>query len=528
MAIAREAYETLASIVGSKYISEDPVVMEAYCGGRMGHGKDTCVDRVMNKLPTCVILPRTTKEVQAVVKVANRYKVPFLPASTYWVTHCAAKRDDQMIIDLKRMNTLEIDEKNMYAVVGSGVIYSQLQEEAMKRGLYTTTPGGGAQVSVLANHLVWGLSPLSFRNGLPTRRILGVEWVLPDGEIVRLGSLSMGDDPYWGEGPGPDLRGMLRGWIGWFGSLGVVTRMAVKLLPFQPERLEMDGISPDTHLVFPTNRMRWYNFRMPDRRSMVECMYEMGRCEISAASTKVPIFWRYIARSKTKEDFWYQWGTDQARKDAENDHILRVMIIGFTSEAQLEYEERVLMDIVVGKFGGKAGRTRQTDESWIKNADSAGMWWMTGGYVSVEGMVDTIDAAVKGGEALAERKKDYTPPLMEDYGDPGWFQVSELGHMGYLEHLSYFDPDDNEENIHKFDEWVYLTIPKEDIKLGLYNAFKIYESPLELTGKAYGPNVRNWMKKAKKIFDPNTLANPPVPADVDELVEKVDWLKKDW
>ena len=525
MAIPREAYQTLESIVGSRYISEDPVVMEAYCGGRMGHGKDLAVDREMNKIPGCVVLPRTTKEVQALVKVANRYKIPYLPASTYWVTHCAAKRDNQMIIDLKRMTNLEIDEKNMYADLESGVIYSQLQEEAMKRGLYITTPGGGAQVAVIPNHLTWGLSPLNYRNGLPARRILGVEWVLPDGEVLRLGSLSQDKDPFWGEGFGPDLRGLLRGWTGWFGAMGIVTRMAVKLLPFQPERLEMSGITPDTTLLLPVNRMKWYNFKMPDRKSLVEAMYEIGRSEIGAAATKVPIFWRYIARSKSKEDFWEQWGSDQAKNEVETNHILRVLLIGYTSEAQLAYEERVLMDIIK-EYGGQMGKTRQSDESWIKNADAAGMWWMTGGYVSVEVTVDTIDCAVKGGEALAELKRKYTPPLMEDYGDPGWFQVSELGHNGYLEFLTYYDPDDAE--MHRTDEWVYIAVPKEDIRVGLFNGFKIYESPLELTGAAYGPNVHHWMKKVKQVFDPNGLSNPPVPADVDELIGKVDYLNKDW
>jgi hypothetical protein len=115
---------------------------------------------------------------------------------------------------------------------------------------------------------------------------------------------------------------------------------------------------------------------------------------------------------------------------------------------------------------------------------------------------------------------------MEDYSDPGWFQVAELGHNGYLEFLTYFDPDDKD--ITKTDEWIYVAVPKEDIRVGLFNGFTIYESPLELSGPAYGPNVHHWMKKTKAIFDPNSLSNPPVPADVDELVDKVDWLEKDW
>ena len=104
--------------------------------------------------------------------MAYRYKVNYVPASTFWISHCAAKRPNSILLDLKRMNDLEIDEENMYAVVGPGVIYSQLQEEAMKRGLYTTVPGGGAQVSVLANHINWAFrqkpsDTLAARSGLP-------------------------------------------------------------------------------------------------------------------------------------------------------------------------------------------------------------------------------------------------------------------------------------------------------------------------------------------------------------------------
>jgi FAD/FMN-containing dehydrogenase len=143
MGIPKEAYRAIEDIVGSEYISDDPVIAQAYLG-RLGHGKDTWIDLHMNLPPACVVLPRTTEEVQGIIKVAYRYKVNFVPASTFWISHCAAKRPNTLLLDLKRMNDLEIDEENMYAVVGPGVIYSQLQEEAMKRGLYTTVPGGGA------------------------------------------------------------------------------------------------------------------------------------------------------------------------------------------------------------------------------------------------------------------------------------------------------------------------------------------------------------------------------------------------
>ena len=74
--------------------------------------------------------------------------------------------------------------------------------------------GGGAQTSAVANLLNDGWSPSELSYPVfPGRRILGMEIVMPDGEIVKMGSLANGDDPSGGEGIGPDLRGIMRGYI---------------------------------------------------------------------------------------------------------------------------------------------------------------------------------------------------------------------------------------------------------------------------------------------------------------------------
>ena len=529
MGLSKEAYQALESIVGADYISDDPVECKAYSPGRGSHGKDTSLEKVLAKAPICVILPGSTQEVQKIVKVCNRYKIPFVPASSYWVIHAAPSRPNCLLIDLKRMNKLEVDERNMYAIVEPGVILSQVQEQAMRRGLYIVVGGGGSQASALANAINAGFSPLSYKNGMAHRRLLGVEWVLPDGEILRLGSLATSNSYFWGEGLGPDLRGMTRGNNSWMGSMGIVTRIGLRLLPFQPEKPEPTGISPDTALQLPLKRMRWYNFTLPSREKLIQAMYEIGKSEIGAGVTKVPLVWRYRARATSKENFWELWGAPGKEEETKTFHILRVLLIGYTSEKQLEYEERILMEIMT-ELGGELRRARPTDESWIKNADSAGMWWITGTYMSVHVSTDTLKSATEGGEAYAELKRKFTPPLMEDWGEPGWFQIAENGHIGYLEFLNHFEPYDEEEELHKVDEWYFIAGPKLDIEKGLFNYFHFYQSPFFLTGPAYGPNCHHWMLKIKESFDPNGISNPPSPRCIDELVEKCDWLKrkKDW
>jgi FAD/FMN-containing dehydrogenase len=527
VSIPKEVFRVLKSIVGSEYISEDPVDCLAHTPGPNGFEADLGIATIL-KTPGCVVFPSTTGEVQKIVRTCNRYRVPFMPVSTqWWAGRGAPKVEDALLLDLKRMDRCEIDEKHMYAIVGSGIIYSQLQEEAMKRGLYTTIPGGGSQVGVVANHILYGSSPLNYRTCIANRRILGVEWVLPNGEILRLGSLAFNKDDFlWGEGPGPDLRGLIRGFSpGWMGSMGVVTKMSVKLLPFQPEKPVPTGISPETGLELPLKRMRWYNFIMPDKDALIKAMYEIGKAEIAAGVTKVPLFWRAIAKATNKEEFWEIWGKESEESVAAM-NVLRVLLIGFTSEKQLEYEERVLLDIMA-ELGAKQARTRPTDESWIKNADSAGMWMMCGGYTSLEFDFESIGHAVEKGVDCSALKKNFTPPLMTDYGDQGWFQVGDFGHVALFEFLTYHDPAD--EKIHEVDKWA-VALAQMNIRKRYYTAQLASHKPLYLTGPAYGPDYHKWMLRIKEEFDPNNLSNPPVPADYDMFIDKAEWMKeiKDW
>jgi glycolate oxidase len=75
-------------------------------------------------------------------------------------------------------------------------------------------------------------------------------------------------------------------------------------------------------------------------------------------------------------------------------HIVRVLLIGYTNEEQLTYDENVLNDIMM-ELGGQPRKTKPSDESWIKNADSAGMWLMCGSYVSVDYVIETMKQATE-------------------------------------------------------------------------------------------------------------------------------------
>jgi hypothetical protein len=441
-----------------------------------------------------------------------------VPASSFSAQSCAAKDTNFVLLDLKRMNQLEIDEQNMYAVVEPGVIYSQLQEEAMRRGLYALSPGGGAQISVVANHLNFSFSPLCYRVGIPARRILGVEWVLPDGKLLKLGSLALEDDPFYGEGLGPDLRGLLRGVSGWEGKHGVVTKMAVKLFPFiSPERLEPEGISPETTLRLPINRMRWYNINMPDDEALYRAMQRISQSEIAAAIMRVPTLWRYRGRAKSKEEFWEMWRRDAAEIRRNPPHILRVLLIGYTSEEQLLYEEKVLNDIIA-EFGGQFRRTRPTDESWFKGTDAWSMWWTTGAYMSIDFIWETLNHSLARGETLSRIKEaDFTPPFIDEYGERGWVQMAEFGHSAYFEFLVQWDPYQLGGGDKSVEFWVAGQRAAIDDKQ--YTTMMAPCSIIRLTGPNYGPDYHLWQEKIRQMLDPNNLSNPPFDL-LDRLVDE--------
>ena len=116
---------------------------------------------------------------------------------------------------------------------------------------------------------------------------------------------------------------------------------------------------------------------------------------------------------------------------------------------------------------------------------------------------------------------------MRAYGDQGWFQVGDFGHVALFEFLTYHDPDDEE--IHKVDEWA-IALAKLNINKRYYTAQLASHKPLFLTGPAYGPDYHKWMLRIKEEFDPYNLSNPPVPADYDMFIDEAEWMKeiKDW
>ena len=334
-------YDGLVNVLGVDYISDDRAVVEAYSRESQAPSFAT------RGRAEFVVLPGSTEDVQEIVRLANRYQFPFsVLGSGLYFTTIAAVRPYWCLIDTKRMDRLEIDEKNMYAIVESYVTHAQLHAEAMKRGLHMGTPEAGSQSSSLANHVAFGLQGTAYRTGFAARNILGMEWVLPTGEVLTTGSLATpGAGYYWGEGPGLDARAVLRGLIGHMGALGIITKMAVKLYPWPgPLILPTEGVAPDKKCQLPGERFKWCLFTYPTLKEAIEAMYEIGKAEIGGMLHLWPPTYYDWWWAKSREEYWSTWTEEYWQKNVRN--CVAVCLWGFASEKQVEYEEKVLKQII--------------------------------------------------------------------------------------------------------------------------------------------------------------------------------------
>lgn len=525
--IIDEAYAELGAIVGSKYITKDPVICQAYNG--RGYGREAFWYQGITQKPACVVMPRTTEEVQRIVKLCYRYDIPYTAATTLWACAAGAMfRGDFVLIDLKRMDDLVIDEKNMFVTLQPGVIYAQLMAELTRRDLYIQSVGGGGFSSVVANQMFQGQGILNYRIcPWPERRMNGAEWVTPEGDIVRMGSFMEDEENgFWGHAPGPDLFGILKGQTAWWGTMGILTKISTKVYPFQPEPLIPDGLGRDAAVVLPP-RIRYQNYTLPTEDAMKNAMMELGREQIGGAMNRVPAFWRVIGKAKSRNEFWDMWGktTDE---EVANTHILRVLFIGYTSQKQLDYEMGVAEDIVVKKYGGTARRTKQTDDGTFQYPIVVGMWKPTGFYASeMVGMASPrCTWAVNADEIEATAQFINLGVFFDQHREHPWYSPFNFGRILYSEHMAHVDCEKADPANPKFDmntvggllTFLESVIPGTVIKYGFSNLFgNGHINSKQLLGPTQH-NYHIWTQKFKDEFDPNDVCRKGLADHMDMII----------
>lgn len=219
--------EDLVSILNEGSVCDDAAALMSYAGDQ------SFVDP---RRPELAVFPETVEQVLKVVAYANRTRTPLIPFSSGLNLHGGAvPRQGGIILNLSRMNKiLAIDEKNWSCIIEPGVTVSQLQDALAQHQLRALLPFGvHPQRSALTSYLERdpALAAASFEYG--NELIMDTELVLPTGELFRTGLWSSGGIP--GSPMGP-VRAMLnRLWTGAQGTLGVLTKMNIKV-EYLPEK----------------------------------------------------------------------------------------------------------------------------------------------------------------------------------------------------------------------------------------------------------------------------------------------------
>jgi glycolate oxidase subunit GlcD len=180
--------------------------------------------------PAAVVLPRTTEEVVTCVRACRRAGRPFVPRGAgTGLSGGAHPTPGSVVISCARMRTIHsVDAENRIAVVEPGVVNLDLSRAVESLGLFYAPDPSSQQACTIGGNVAENSGgPHTLKYGTTTDHILAVELVLPDGDVVRLGSPT-------GFAPGLDLRGVV---VGSEGTLGIVTETTVRLTPI-PERVE--------------------------------------------------------------------------------------------------------------------------------------------------------------------------------------------------------------------------------------------------------------------------------------------------
>jgi glycolate oxidase len=215
--ISKQLRVELAAIVGSENVISRPEDLLVY---------ECDAYTIEKNLPSVVVLPRSSEEVARVVRACAREQAPIIPrgAGTS-LSGAVLAVEGGVMIALTRMNrVLQVDYENRRALVEAGCVNASITKAVKGRGLlYAPDPSSQSACTIGGNVATNSGGPHTLKYGVTTNHVLGMELVLPSGEIVWLGTAPEGGE----EVDGYDLRGAV---IGSEGMFGIVTRVLVKLV----------------------------------------------------------------------------------------------------------------------------------------------------------------------------------------------------------------------------------------------------------------------------------------------------------
>ena len=219
-----EQIPVFKTIVGEEYVFVSSDVLNQYAS-------DETED--LHYLPDVVIKPRTAKEISEILKICHQHHIPVTPrGGGTGLSGGALPHLGGVLLSIERMNSiLDIDERNLQVTTEAGVITEVLQDAVKERGLfYPPDPSSRGSCLIGGNIAENSGGPKAVKYGVVKDYVLNLEVVLPTGEIIWTGANVLKN------ATGYNLTQLV---VGSEGTLGIVTKIVLKLLPHPKHDLLM-------------------------------------------------------------------------------------------------------------------------------------------------------------------------------------------------------------------------------------------------------------------------------------------------
>jgi glycolate oxidase len=414
--------------------------------------------------PDVVVFPTSTKEISEIMKLANAEKIPVTPRGGGTnVSGGSIPIMGGIVLCTTKMNKiLKIDKENLTATVEPGVVLQDLTIRLMKEGLFFPPDPQSFLGATLGGIIAENAGgPACVKYGVTKQYILGVEVVLPTGEIVNLGGRTLKNVV------GYDL---LHIFISSEGTLGVVTKAELKLNPIPPAKKTIMAVYDDVAKAGENVFRVMENGVIPDKIELLD------NWVINRIEEMMPM---------------------GLPKDA--DAVLLFEVDGIQEAVDKETEKIVE---IAKKYGA-------TDVRVAKDQAEADKYWMArkAGFAAVFGKAKTVfaeDVTVPRGQipALINKCKE----LAKQFN----VEIVVLGHAGDGNlHPAILTDINNKEH---YDRAVKAmdAIIESAVEFGgvLSGEHGIGLEKQKFLRRQLEPKVIDMMKKVKGLFDPNNIMNP--------------------
>ncbi|MED0736588.1 FAD-binding oxidoreductase [Aneurinibacillus thermoaerophilus] len=445
----------LRSIVGQNYFLDSPNELYVYSYD---------ATPLYQAMPDVVLIPACVEEVSAIMKVANKHRIPIVSRGS-GTNLCGGTVpvEGGIVLNMNRLNEFkEIDQENLTATFGPGVITADVHKAVEAVGLFYPPDPGSMRISTMGGNVAecaGGMRGLKY--GVTKDYVMGLEAVLPSGDVLRVGGKNAKDVA------GYDVTKLL---VGSEGTLAVITEITVKLLPLPAAKQTM---------------VAYYNDLAAAARTVQRII----------VSKIIPATMEFLdqATMTVVEDF--------ARIGLPLDMKAMLIIEQDGSEWQVEHDMKRIADICRAE-GATEVRTAQTVEEGAslmaarRSALSA--------LARVKPTTILEDATVPRANlaAMVEQIEN----IAQKYG----VQICTFGHAGDGNlHPTCLTDERDKEEIYRveqaFEEIFHTAIQLGGTITGEHGVGMAKAGYLDLK---FGPVGMEVMKRIKEAFDPNGIMNP--------------------